>query len=119
MLKTRTWIILLAAVLAVSIGLSLWLLGGTEEADQVQIWSRGEKLHTLSLAKDQTLTVRSEQGTNVITIRNGKVAVTEADCPDHYCMRRGWCAGGTDIVCLPNGLVIKFLGRQQVDGAVG
>ena len=61
----------------------------------------------------------SQNGTNTVTVRDGKVAVTQADCPDHYCMDRGWCDSGTPIVCLPNRLVLKFVGKQTVDGAVG
>ena len=118
-MKTRTWIILLAAVLIVSAGLSAALLTGGGTARQVEVWSQGQKKYTLSLQQDQTVSVESSLGTNVITIRNGKVAVTETDCPDHYCMRRGYCDGGADIVCLPNGLVIKFVQRQEIDAAVG
>ena len=58
------------------------------------------------------------KGQSVI-VENGKIAVTEASCPDHYCMNRGFCASGTDIVCLPNKLVIHFLGTQTVDAAAG
>ena len=49
----------------------------------------------------------------------GAIYATEATCPDHCCMKRGFCASGTDIVCLPNRLVIHFLGAQTVDAAVG
>jgi hypothetical protein len=58
-------------------------------------------------------------GHNVVTVKGGKVAVTEATCPDHYCMKRGYCDGGADIVCLPNRLVLKFIGEQEVDFVVG
>ena len=68
---------------------------------------------------DQQLTVESENGTNVITVKDGKVAVTEADCPDGYCMERGFCSGGAQIVCLPNRLVLHFIGQSDVDFVVG
>ena len=65
------------------------------------------------------MTVESTQGTNIVTVRDGAVAVTSADCPDHYCMQRGFCSGGTEIVCLPNRLVLRFVGQQEIDGIVG
>jgi hypothetical protein len=34
-------------------------------------------------------------------------------------MARGFCSGGTQIVCLPNRLVIEFLAEQEIDGIVG
>ena len=118
-MKTKTWIGLLAGLLALCLGLSIWLLWPREDAARVQIKSQGEVLYTLDLSRNQELTVTTGQGSNTITIKDGKIAVTAADCPDHYCMQRGWCTSGTPIVCLPNGLVIEFLEGSEIDGAVG
>ena len=117
-MKTKTWIMLLAAVLVVCLGLSAWLLW-PREAQSAQVYSDGELLFTLDLRFDQTKTVHSQYGTNVITVRGGKVAVTQADCPDHYCMDRGFCSGGAQIVCLPNRLVIRFGGEPEIDAVAG
>ena len=114
-MKTKTWIILFGAVAAVCILLTLPLLS-REGARFAKITSRGETVKTVDLLIDQEFTV---DGKNTVTVKDGKIAVTWADCPDHYCMKRGFCDGGTDIVCLPNRLVIEFLGDQEVDAAVG
>lgn len=118
-MKTKTWAIALAVLLAICVGLSAWLLLPGADAQRIEILSEGKVLYTLSLSVDQSVTVTTGTGTNTVTIQNGAVAVTAADCPDHYCMQRGWCHGGTDIVCLPNRLVIRFLGEQEIDGVVG
>ena len=114
-MKTKTWIILFAAIAAVCIFLSLPLFS-QEQARFAKITSKGETVKTVDLAIDQEFTV---DGKNTVTVSGGKIAVTWADCPDHYCMKRGYCSGGTDIVCLPNRLVIEFLGDQEVDAAIG
>lgn len=118
-MKTKYWIALIAFVLVVCAGLSIWLLWPGEEAAYAEIWSDGKLLHTLALSVDCEVTVQTSRGTNVVTVKDGKIAVTEADCPDHYCMDRGFCAGGTQIVCLPNRLVIRFASQQEMDGVVG
>ena len=118
-MKTKNWVILLVVLLAVCGGLSLWLLGDAQTASSVEVWSDGELLYTLPLSVPRQITVESAYGTNVVTVENGAVAVTEADCPDHYCMKRGFCDGGVQIVCLPNRLVLKFVGEQTVDAVVG
>ena len=114
-MKTKTWIILFAVIAAACIALSLPLLR-QEEARFAEITSKGELVKTVDLLIDQEFTV---DGHNTVTVQDGKIAVTWADCPDHYCMKRGFCAGGTDIVCLPNRLVISFVGEQEVDAAIG
>ena len=118
-MKSKIWGILLALLFVVCGGLGLWLILLGEDAAYAQILSDGKVLYTLDLKIDQTLTVVSAEGENTVTVRDGKIAVTEADCPDHYCMDRGYCSGGVQIVCLPNRLVIRFLGEQTVDGVVG
>ena len=117
-MKTKYWIAILAVLLTVCLGLSLLVMGG-EEASRAQITSGGELVRIVDLTVDQTFTVHSEDGYNVVTVRDGKIAVTEASCPDHYCMARGFCNKGTQIVCLPNRLVIEFLSEQEIDMAVG
>lgn len=117
-MKTKVWIGIIAGILVVCGGLSLWLLRPTQ-AKTVEVWSEGKLVQTLSLAEDQTLAVETEIGSNVVTVKDGKVAVTEASCPDKVCMHRGWCSGGAQIVCLPNKLILKFTGDNTIDGIAG
>ena len=74
---------------------------------------------TVALSADREITVQSKYGVNIVSVKEGKIAVTEADCPDHYCMDRGWCNSGAQIVCLPNRLVLEFTGEQTIDGLTG
>ena len=114
-MKTKYWLMIFGAVAAVCIALSLPLLR-QDQARFARITSKGAEVKTVDLMIDQEFTV---DGRNTVTVGGGKIAVTWANCPDHYCMKRGFCAGGTDIVCLPNRLVIEFLGDQEVDAAIG
>ena len=114
-MKTKYWIMIFAAIAAMCIWLSIPLFT-QEQARFAQISSRGQVVKTVDLTVDQEFTV---DGKNTVTVKDGKIAVTWADCPDHYCMKRGFCGGGADIVCLPNRLVISFLGEQPIDAAIG
>ena len=117
-MKTRTWLLLLLALLIVSLGFGIALLSPGQEAVRAEIRSDGELIATVDLRIDQEFTVTTPSGgENVITVRGGAIAVTSANCPDHYCMHRGFCSGGGSIVCLPNKLVISFTGEQDVDFA--
>lgn len=117
-MKTKVWILGLAVVLALCVALSAWVLRPGQQALWAEIWSDGRLVETVSLLTDRVLTVESDYGSNVITVRDGKIAVTQADCPDGYCMAWGYCDRGVDIVCLPNRMVIRFVAEQDVDGVV-
>ena len=114
-MKTKYWIIAFAVLACLCAG-AVFLMGRGPESAQAEIWSDGELVRTVRLDEDQQFSVG---GHNTVTVKDGKIAVTEADCPDGLCMKRGFCDRGPDIVCLPNRLVIHFTGASPVDGAVG
>lgn len=119
-MKNKHWAALLIFLLVVCLGLSLWLLRPDANARRVQIMVGGKTERTVDLTQDQTFTLASpDGGYNTITVKNGRIAVTEADCPDGYCVKRGFCSGGAQIVCLPHRLVIHFLDAQTVDSVAG
>ena len=118
-MKTRTWIILLAAVFLAALAACIPLLFSAPAAT-ARITSGGEYVATVDLGTPREFTVESPTGgSNTITVRDGAIAVTAADCPDHYCMHRGFCTGGSPIVCLPNQLTITFLDGSDVDLVAG
>ena len=118
-MKSKYWIGLLAVVLVASLGLSVFLMAGGESAELAEI-KNGDTRFTVVLAEDQEFTLQSpDGGFNTVTVRDGKIAVTDADCPDRYCVKQGFCNSGEQIVCLPHKLVISFVGESEIDGAVG
>lgn len=117
-MKTKYWVLTLALLLALCLTLSIWLLQ-PRSGRYAQVWSEGKLIHTLDMEVDRVVEIRTENGYNRIEIKNGRIAVTEADCPDHYCVDRGFCSGGVQIVCLPNRLVIRFVGEGNLDGVAG
>lgn len=118
-MKTRFWIFLFAGILALCALVSVFLFSGSAPAEAVRVTSDGKHLYTLPLNVDHQVEIVSEYGTNTVTVKDGKVAVTQADCPDHYCMDRGFCHSGAQIVCLPNRLVLTFTQAGEVDGVAG
>lgn len=119
-MKSKYWIAVIGGLLALCIGLSVWLMLPRESATKARILSNGAVIVTIDLSWEGEWTVTSpDGGVNVVTVKDGKIAVTSATCPDHHCMNRGFCDSGTAIVCLPNRLVIEFVTEQDVDGVVG
>ncbi len=119
-MKTKYWIFALVLVLLVSGISGFYLMNANQNAVFANIISDGETIKTVSLHMDQEFTVTAPNGgENTVTVKDGMIAVTAATCPDHYCMQRGFCDGGTQIVCLPNRLVIEFAAEQEIDGLIG
>ena len=119
-MKTRSWILLLSLILVICGILSFFLLSGGQAASTAAIYSDGVLVKTVSLLEDDQFTVTAPGGgSNTITIENGRIAVTQATCPDHHCLHRGFCRKGPPIICLPNRLEIRFLAPDPVDIPLG
>jgi len=110
--------IFIGALLAVSVLLCVYVYVLPHvKYGSIQITVDGELYGTYSLGKDQVIAIGD---TNVCEIKNGEVKMTEANCPDHLCMKQPavGSAGGY-IVCLPNKVVIQGEGDadpQDSDG---
>lgn len=89
-------------------------------AAYAEIYQDGKLLKTVMLSEDREFTVTGSY-TNTITVCDGKIAVTQSDCPGEDCVTCGWADGaGRSIVCLPNGLEIRVMaGNGDVDFVVG
>ena len=64
--------------------------------------------------------IKTDRGYNTVRVENGRIAVTEADCPDKVCVRRGYAQSGSlPIVCLPHRLTICITGESDFDAVSG
>lgn len=98
------------------IGGMLWNLTRSH-GRQVEILQDGKILYTLDLAQaeDQTFTVTYGGRTNEIEIRDHRIRVKAADCPDQICVHMDWLEDAP-IVCLPNRLSIQYADGEGASG---
>ena len=75
----------------------------------------GKVIKTFDLKKNQTWTYRDKDGDyNKIEVKNGEIAVVEANCKDQIDVQRGFISKtGETIVCLPHNLVIEVMSGQK------
>ena len=102
--------ILLAVVLLTVFGIG-WLvqhrmLGNSGPAAVVQY--NGEIIHRLPLNRETSVVVGDRDGDyNIVTVKDGKVSVTEANCPDQICVYIGQISTVEEVIaCLPNGMIV-------------
>lgn len=78
----------------------------SERGDTVVIMSDGEIYAELSLDTDTSVSVK---GKNTVSIENGEVYISYADCPDELCKKQGKIKNSEKtIVCLPNKMTVKI-----------
>ena len=116
-LKVKILIAIAAVIFAAGIIASVIIMNAPKK-NNVQIKSGGKVLYTLDLSQeaDRTFEIKADSGSNTVEIKDGKIRVKDADCPDKTCVRMGWLdSAAMPIVCLPHDLVIAF---TDADGGV-
>ena len=77
----------------------------------VTVTVNGEVYGTYALSEEQEIDIN---GTNHLSIRNGKADMTDADCPDKLCVhQRAISRDRETIVCLPNRIVVEVTGAKE------
>ena len=105
-------IILIASVLVVGLSVFLIVNSTREEGNFVRVSIDGRQVAEYSLSVDGKYSLNG--GTNVLVIKNGRVYMKYADCPDGLCVNQGEVYNvGQKIVCLPNRVMVEVVGEGE------
>lgn len=77
----------------------------------------GKPYKSIRLDKDlnEEFKITTEDGYNTVFVRNGEIAIVDADCADSVCIYQGFInSPGHQIVCLPHKLIITIEGKAAV-----
>ena len=111
-LKHRIDIIVIASLLLLSLAVSIFVIFFRKEGTKVEVTVDGKVVAVYPLGVDGKY--KLNDGSNVITVEDGKVYMSYADCPDHVCQRMGKKGFvGQSISCLPNRLSVKITGESD------
>lgn len=107
------------ALLAVLVAVC-FLPKGDSGTAAAQVYQDGALVKTLPLDTDASFEITGKY-TNVITVKDGTVAITASDCPGEDCVHSGAIrASGRSIVCLPNAVEVRVVNEgSDVDFVVG
>ena len=108
------------ALLLVAGGLALALRLGREAGGQAVVRVDGRVTERHPLTENGVYPLNG--GSNILVIENGEAWLSDANCPDHLCVKMGKIRyNGQTITCLPNRLTVTVEGGESngVDFTVG
>ena len=121
--KIRNDIILALTILTLALTVFLVFKACAREGSYAVITVNGEVYKTVPLDTDTAFDVVSGKNgeyKNTVTVKDGKVFITYANCPDGICERhRAIKYHGESIACLPHGLVVTVEGGEENDVDIG
>lgn len=115
-------ILVLAAVLCIA-ALSFFFINlFAATGNIVEIKVDNKVVNQISLDENLIFDVEIDgTKTNTVQVKDGKVSVTYANCPDLICQHHSEISKtGESIICLPNKVVVSIIGSDDdVDGVAG
>lgn len=108
--KLVTWLDI-TVILLVLVVSAVFLLFGLfkDNGKKAVVLVDEEIVLELLLSNDAEHKIETESGFNIITVDNGDIFVSAADCKDSICIKRGKInKTGESIVCLPHKLIVEI-----------
>lgn len=122
-MRTKVILLLLLGAVAAS---AAWIVLKREapRSPVARIVRDGVLLEEIDLSQvdePRSFTLEDGSGSNTVTVEQGRIRISQADCPDQICVDQGWISDSTvPIVCLPHKLIIQIAdGGGGLDGAAG
>ena len=118
--RRRADCIVIASLLLLALALYLVIGATRTEGGVVVVRVDGVETERHALTDDGVYPLNG--GSNILVIAGGEAWLSEADCPDLLCVRKGKIRyTGQTIVCLPNRLTVTVEGGESngVDFVVG
>lgn len=122
-MKNLKWFIIFLLLIIICF-IIIFLHGNFGKGKTARILQDGKVIRTIDLENVDApyeFEVSSENGGyNIIRVEKGKIAVTEASCPDKVCVHQGFIDNGSvPIVCLPNKLSVVIISDNDLDAVTG
>lgn len=111
-------LILIGSVLVLSVAVILFLIFTRKEGSKLVVTIDGNVYKTFNLNEDTTFTIEDDKGGwNTFEIKDGKVKMLEANCPDKLCVTNfnPIHYDNETITCLPHKVVLEIEGGEEND----
>ena len=114
--KNLIWAAVFAAVIAACL-IFIFLTGGKSGENSAEIYEDGKLVKTiadLDPEKEYSFEIKTENGTNTVSVGGGSIWVSSADCSNQTCVHAGKISlAGQTVICAPHKLVIKVVGETS------
>lgn len=114
MIKKWDIVLLIALLLLSLVPEGVFILSGSDrmlEGTKAVVQVNGSVYKEIPLSEHHgtdTFTIQTADGYNTVVVKDQKIGIIEADCPDKICISEGFISKpGATAVCLPHKVLIE------------
>lgn len=115
MIKKWDLVLLIALLLLSLVPEGVFILSGSDrmlEGTKAVVQVNGSVYKEIPLSEHHgtdTFTIQTADGYNTVVVKDQKIGIIEADCPDKICIQEGFIRNpGETTVCLPHKVMIEI-----------
>ncbi len=110
-------ILLISVIVLVSVFTTFFIITGeNDKGDTVEIYVNNKIYGEYSMSEPQEIEVKNGNKVNIVKIDDKGVRVKHSNCKNNNCVNQGYITSkGSNIVCIPNRVLIKVKGEGEID----
>lgn len=114
--KMKKGDIIILVLVLFSAGIMLFVLGNQKQGEYVHVTANGKTV-TYAIGGNRRITLENGvSGYNTVIIKDGKVFMENASCPDQICVKhKAVWRNQESIICLPNEVYIEIESKAERD----
>lgn len=90
-----------------------------EDGSIAEVYYEDEMILSIDLSVDGEYIVDGELGDVVLEVKDNMIRVKNENSPKNICSKEGFIGDSSrTLVCLPNKIIIKIVGDNDIDGVV-
>lgn len=118
-MKRNDWIMIAVFLFAAAGIYAVINIFGIGRGAYVEVMKDGKAIAQFSLDEDIQYTIGDDEDYNILIIKDGKAAITDASCPEKSCThQRTIDSSGGSIICVPNKVVIEVVSDIEADSDI-
>lgn len=110
----------LIVLLLIIIGGIFIFIGVTKKEGSIaEVYYEDEMVLSIDLNINKEYIIDGELGDVVLEVKDNKIRVKEENSPKHICSKEGFIGDSSrTLICLPNKIIVKIVGDNEIDGVV-
>ncbi len=110
---------LIIILLVFSIAIIIFININKEKGSVAEVYFEDELVLTIDLNVDGEYTTKGLLGDVVLEVIDNKIRVKEENSPKNICSKEGFISDSSRVlICLPNKIIVKIVGENEIDGVV-
>ena len=119
LIMNKSDIKLIVILCVVLFGIFLFVNVNKKKGTMAEVYYKDKLVNTIDLSIDKEYVVEGELGDVVLEVKDNMIGVKKENSPLHICSKEGFIGDSSrTLICLPNKIIIKIVGKSNIDGVV-